>query len=58
MSHDLCHCEGVDCPLKTICKRYIAHLDAKRNNIVANYMVPQNVGNKCESFYRYYHEED
>lgn len=30
MTHDIAHCEGGNCPQKERCRRYLAHLDAKR----------------------------
>ena len=33
MQHDITHCANDNCPSKTHCYRYIAHLDACKNNL-------------------------
>lgn len=55
MSHDICHCEGVNCDLKEICKRYLAHLEVSGREDHKQkyaYMEPANVGKYCEAFWR------
>lgn len=55
MNHDIAHCSKTDCPSKESCKRYQAHLEAKRLKLVyVPYFEPIVKDGKCD----WYLEED
>lgn len=58
INHDIAHCEGVACDLRDLCKRYVAHKEIKDKKFKGyfSYIVPQESGRNCESFWRH-HEE-
>jgi hypothetical protein len=53
MNHDIAHCSKDDCPLKESCKRYQAHLEAKKLKLVyVPYFEPTKDG-QCEMYCKY-----
>lgn len=57
MNKDICHCEGVNCELKELCVRYIAHTKRDSDDSHLQYAKPRHVGKYCELFWRN-HEEN
>lgn len=55
-SHDICHCSHDECPSRTKCRRYLAHLDAveKKLEYVSYFIIDDRFkmeDGKCNSYW-------
>ena len=55
MNHDIIHCDGLECPLRDTCMRYMAYLDLKENeyNGLYDYYVINPYDKKTKSCKRF-----
>ncbi len=53
MNHDIAHCGEESCKRKDTCKRYIAYLEAVKNNFeYCTYLFIDDV-DKCKNYWEY-----
>ena len=55
MNHDIAHCRQTDCPLKETCYRYIAYLDAVKQELtyISVFKPLEKAKDKCEFYWEY-----
>lgn len=56
LGHDICHCTGLNCPIKEQCNRYLANLDSiqKKLKYVTYFVDPpyNKEENKCDELWK------
>lgn len=55
MNHDIAHCRQIDCPLKDTCYRYIAYLEAQKEQMeyISVFKPLEKAKDQCPFYWKY-----